>query len=70
MSNIFCAFVVENQRVTFNYDRQKIIISVNLSAIIESKMHIFAEEVLLCLGKEAGGNDENKKLQAHIEVMM
>ena len=50
--------------------RQKIIISVNLSAIIESKMHIFAEEVLLCLGKEAGGKDENKKLQAHIEVMM
>ena len=50
--------------------RQKIIISVNLSAIIESKMHIFAEEVLLCLGKEAGGNDDNKKLQAHIEVMM
>ena len=50
--------------------RQKIIISVNLSAIIESKMHMFAEEVLLCLGKEAGGNDGNKKLQAHIEVIM
>ena len=26
MSNIFCAFVVENQRVTFNYDKAKIII--------------------------------------------
>ena len=23
MSNIFCTFVVENQRVTFNYDKAK-----------------------------------------------